>query len=108
MSKTKNEPDHDENAMIQFGGEWLPAEDVRKKMDTTTLVVDAIDRFNVVDECGEIRVLSVMHRPAIGVNVLANQFNFTDILRRKDCRFCNNIIERPADLFTPGLGNDTE
>ena len=46
MSKTKNEPDHDENAMIQFGGEWLPAEDVRKKMDTTTLVVDAIDRFN--------------------------------------------------------------
>jgi len=46
MSKTKNEPDHDEDAMIQFGGEWLPAEDVRKKMQTTTMVVDAIDRFN--------------------------------------------------------------
>ena len=46
MSNTKREPDHDENAMIQFGGEWLPAEDVRKKMDATTQVVDAIDRFN--------------------------------------------------------------
>lgn len=32
--------------MIRFGGEWIPAHDVWKKMETTQVVVDAIARFN--------------------------------------------------------------
>ena len=35
-----------EEPMICFGGEWIPAHDVWKKMETTTVVVDAIARFN--------------------------------------------------------------
>ncbi|MCG6966058.1 MAG: hypothetical protein LJE59_06085 [Chromatiaceae bacterium] len=45
MSKPKNSSDQDQPS-IQFGGEWLPAHEVWKKMQTTTVVVDAIDRFN--------------------------------------------------------------
>jgi hypothetical protein len=40
-------PDDDnDDPMIRFGGEWTPAHEVWKKMETATVVVDAIDRFN--------------------------------------------------------------
>jgi hypothetical protein len=40
-------PDDDsEDPMIRFGGEWTPAHEVWKKMETATVVADAIDRFN--------------------------------------------------------------
>jgi hypothetical protein len=32
--------------MIRFGGDWMPAHDVWKKMETANVVVDAIDHFN--------------------------------------------------------------
>jgi hypothetical protein len=38
--------DDSEDPMIRFGGEWTPAHEVWKKMETATVVVDAIDRFN--------------------------------------------------------------
>jgi len=31
---------------IRFGNEWIPARDAWKKMETATVVVEAIDRFN--------------------------------------------------------------
>lgn len=31
---------------INFAGEWIPARDAWKKMETATVVLDAIDRFN--------------------------------------------------------------
>ena len=42
----QEELDEPEEPMIRFGGEWLPAHDVWKKMETATVVTDAIDRFN--------------------------------------------------------------
>ena len=45
MPNQKKGPPADE-PMICFGGEWIPAHDVWKKMETTTVVVDAIARFN--------------------------------------------------------------
>ncbi|MCB1788818.1 MAG: hypothetical protein KDJ27_16375 [Gammaproteobacteria bacterium] len=38
--------DSDEQPMVRFGGDWIPAHDVWKKMETATVVVDHIDRFN--------------------------------------------------------------
>lgn len=38
--------DKPENPMIRFGGEWTPAHEVWKKMETATVVADAIQRFN--------------------------------------------------------------
>jgi len=38
--------DDSEDPMIRFGGEWTPAHEVWKKMETATVVADAIDRFN--------------------------------------------------------------
>ena len=40
MSQPTDEP------MIRFAGEWIPAHDAWKKMETATVVVDHIDRFN--------------------------------------------------------------
>jgi hypothetical protein len=36
----------DDEAMIRFAGEWIPATDAWKKMETATVVVEQIDRFN--------------------------------------------------------------
>jgi hypothetical protein len=36
----------DDDAKIRFGGEWIPARDAWKKMETATVVVEHIDRFN--------------------------------------------------------------
>jgi hypothetical protein len=38
--------ENDADAMIQFGGEWLPACDARERIDTANAAIDAIDRFN--------------------------------------------------------------
>lgn len=38
--------DTDDAPMIRFGGEWIPAHEVWKKMETANVVVDAIARFN--------------------------------------------------------------
>lgn len=38
--------DKPEDPMIRFGGEWTPAHEVWKKMETATVVADAIQRFN--------------------------------------------------------------
>jgi len=38
--------DDSDEPVIRFGGEWVPAHAVWKKMETTTVVVDAIDNFN--------------------------------------------------------------
>lgn len=35
-----------EEPMIRFDGEWIPAHDVWKKMETVNVVADAIARFN--------------------------------------------------------------
>lgn len=32
--------------MIRFGGDWIPAHDLWKKMETANVVADAIERFN--------------------------------------------------------------
>lgn len=40
MSKPDDQP------MIRFGGEWIPACDAWKKMETATVVVEHIERFN--------------------------------------------------------------
>jgi len=32
--------------MIRFGGEWIPAHDLWKKMETVNVIADAIERFN--------------------------------------------------------------
>ncbi len=32
--------------MIRFGGEWIPAHDLWKKMETANVVADTIERFN--------------------------------------------------------------
>ena len=45
MSEDKE--DEPEEPMIRFGGEWMPAHDVWKKMETATVVTDTIDRFNI-------------------------------------------------------------
>lgn len=42
----KNADEQDEQPMIRFGGDWIPAHDVWKKMETANVVVDAIDHFN--------------------------------------------------------------
>jgi hypothetical protein len=36
----------DDEAVILFGGEWIPACEAWKKMETATVVVEQIDRFN--------------------------------------------------------------
>ncbi|MCB1800391.1 MAG: hypothetical protein KDI82_01765 [Gammaproteobacteria bacterium] len=38
--------DSTDQPMIRFGGELIPAHDAWKKMETVTVVVDHIDRFN--------------------------------------------------------------
>lgn len=38
--------DDKEDPMIRFGGEWTPAHEVWKKMETANVVAAAIDRFN--------------------------------------------------------------
>jgi hypothetical protein len=38
--------DKPEAPMIRFGGEWTPAHEVWKKMETAIVVADAIQRFN--------------------------------------------------------------
>lgn len=32
--------------MIRFGGKWIPAHDLWKKMETANVIADAIERFN--------------------------------------------------------------
>lgn len=39
--------DNDEDPMIRFGEDWIPAQLAWKKMTTATVVVDTIDRFNI-------------------------------------------------------------
>ncbi len=41
-----SDQENDAEAMIQFGGEWLPACDARRRIDTANAAADAIDRFN--------------------------------------------------------------
>ncbi len=36
-----------EDPMIRFGGRWVPAHEVWKKMETATVVAEAIERFNL-------------------------------------------------------------
>ena len=36
----------EEEPTIRFGNEWIPARDAWKKMETATVVVEAIERFN--------------------------------------------------------------
>jgi hypothetical protein len=36
-----------EDPMIRFGGRWVPAHEVWKKMETATVVNEAIERFNL-------------------------------------------------------------
>ncbi len=38
--------DKPEDPVIRFGGEWIPAHEVWKKMETATVVTAAIQRFN--------------------------------------------------------------
>jgi hypothetical protein len=38
--------EQDEEPMIRFGGEWLPAHAVWQKMETVNVAVDAVNRFN--------------------------------------------------------------
>jgi hypothetical protein len=42
----RNHDSDQEEPTINFGGEWIPAHDAWKKMETATVVVDAIDHFN--------------------------------------------------------------
>jgi hypothetical protein len=42
-----DKPDNKEEPKIRFGGEWLPAHEVWEKMETATVVADAIEHFNV-------------------------------------------------------------
>ncbi len=47
MSDDENDENDDpKEPMIRFGDQWIPAHDVWKKMETATVVTDAIDRFN--------------------------------------------------------------
>ncbi|MDJ0739264.1 MAG: hypothetical protein QNJ91_06080 [Gammaproteobacteria bacterium] len=39
-------PDDAQEPLIRFGDAWIPAHDAWKKMETATVVVDRIDRFN--------------------------------------------------------------
>lgn len=38
--------EHDKEPMIRFGGEWIPAHDAWKRMESATVVVEHIKRFN--------------------------------------------------------------
>ena len=41
-----SDQESDDEPMIQFGGEWIPAHEAWKKMETATVVVEHIERFN--------------------------------------------------------------
>jgi len=45
MAKSKDSPP-DQQPKIRFGGNWIPAHDLWKKMETVTAVMQKIDRFN--------------------------------------------------------------
>ena len=70
---------------------------------------DAVNTVNGRHQTQQIRErtgASVVILTAPGVNVLAQQVNFTYALRRQLCDFKQDIVARAADFFATGIGHD--
>ena len=69
--------------------------------------VDALDLGHVVDQLGEVRLV-VVDRPAVGVDVLAEQVDLAHALARELSDLAHDIGDRPAHLLAPGVGHHAE
>ena len=70
--------------------------------------LDAVDRRNVVDECCEVCYLAIVHRAAVGIDVLAEQVDLGDTLICQADTFGDHAIEWPADLLAARVGHNAK
>ena len=71
--------------------------------------LETVDFRQVFEQGGQIRLLgSLAHRSAIGIDVLPEQRDLLDTLIGKVGDFGEHVVERPRDLFAPGVGDDAE
>ena len=68
--------------------------------------VDAFDRRHVAYQQGQVRTAAVVHKPPIGVHVLAQQGHLPHPLLRQLGHLRNRVVEGPAELLAAGEGND--
>ena len=61
----------------------------------------AVDRGDEVDQGGKVRGRAVLHRPGIGVHVLAQQRHFTHALPAHLADLAQHLLEGAADLLAP-------
>ena len=71
--------------------------------------VDAVDLGDGADQQAEIsQLIGAVHRPAVGVDVLAQQVDLAHALSGQAHHFHQHVLERAADLGTTGVGHHAE
>ena len=74
-------------------------------------VAEAINAGNqrgVFDQQRQIRLIAIVGRAPVSIDVLAQQGNFAHSLRRQRRDFSQNRDQWPADLFATGIGHHAE
>src|SRR3546814_16780865 len=70
--------------------------------------VDAVDLGDGADQQAQVGHFSLTVRPAIRVDVLAEQVDLPHALRGELGDFHQHVLERPADLLAAGVGPPPE
>ncbi|MNQ51408.1 hypothetical protein D3C85_653870 [compost metagenome] len=73
-----------------------------------TDAVDALDRSDHADQLGQVGQAPIVSSPAIAVDVLPQQRHFPHAVFGQVNDLGNHVVERPADLFTAGVGHHAE
>src|SRR3546814_10582288 len=70
--------------------------------------VDAVDLGDGADQQAQVGHFSLTVRPAIRVDVLAEQVDLAHALRGELGDFHQHVLERPADFLAAGVGHHAE
>ena len=86
--------------------------------DNQTVVERVMDSIDLERERGitimakntavDIRNLAIVHRTAVGIDVLTEKIDLANALPGKADTFGNDIIERPANFLATRIGHNTE
>ena len=69
---------------------------------------DALDLGQGADQQAQVGAVAIAHRPAVGVDVLAQQVDLAHALGGQLGHFHQHVLERAADLGAAGIGHHAE